>query len=210
MSQFFSTNYNSTLTFVELTHVGFAWWSWLQWPAVFKLEGQVFKLEGVIYYVDPKSVGSMGFLGGKERIRIPINSKHSSLETLKRHFIEYIGLKSESEKNGLIRSSIEIKLCRLEKSAEWSKASGVNNDDNKDEMTFLRAVTILVAVKHNFVTSESQMTFLLSTIYPPTLVIISLSSPTFHCMFTWLPLLPCTSCAGGTKSKNSTLLLNGN
>ena len=50
----------------------------------FKLEGQVFKLEGVIYYVDPKSVGSMGFLGGKERIRIPINSKHSSLEALKR------------------------------------------------------------------------------------------------------------------------------
>ena len=59
-----------------------------QWPAVFKLEGEVFKLEGVIYYVDPKSVGSMGFLGGKERIRIPINSKHSSLEALKRHIIE--------------------------------------------------------------------------------------------------------------------------
>ena len=54
------------------------------WPAVFKLEGEVFKLEGVIYYVDPKSVGSMGFLGGKERIRIPINSKYPSLEALKR------------------------------------------------------------------------------------------------------------------------------
>ena len=58
------------------------------WPTVFKLEGEVFKLEGVIYYVDPKSVGSMGFLGGKERIRIPINSNHSSLEALKRHIIE--------------------------------------------------------------------------------------------------------------------------
>ena len=48
---------------------------------------------------------------------------------------------------GLIRSSIEVKLqiCRLEKSAEWSKASAVNNDDNEDEMIFLRAVTILVA-----------------------------------------------------------------
>ena len=73
---------------MELTHVGFAWGSWLQWPVVFILEGQVFKLEGVIYYVDPKSVGSMGFLGGKERIRIPINSKHSSLEALKRRIIE--------------------------------------------------------------------------------------------------------------------------
>ena len=83
MSQFFSTNHNSTLIFLELTHVRFAWGSWLQWQAVFKLEGQVFKLEAVIYYVDPKSVGSMGFLGGKERIHSnPINSKHSSLEAL--------------------------------------------------------------------------------------------------------------------------------
>ena len=41
------------------------------------------------------------------------------------------------------------------------------------------------------------MTFLLSTMYPSALVIISLPSPTFHCMFTWLPLLPCRSCAGG-------------
>ena len=86
----------------------------------------------------------MGFLGGKERIRIPINSKHSSLEALKHHIIEYTGSKSESEKRGLIRSSIEIKLCRLEKSAEWTKASAVNNDDNEVEITFLRAVTIHV------------------------------------------------------------------
>ena len=53
---------------MEVTHVGFAWGSWLQWPAVFKLEGQVFYflfLEGVIYYVDTKSVGTMAFLGGK-------------------------------------------------------------------------------------------------------------------------------------------------
>ena len=41
----------------------------------------------------------------------------------------------------------------------------------------------------------------MNTIYPPALVIISLSSLTFHCMFTWLQLLRCTSCAGGTKSK---------
>ena len=131
---------------MELTHVGFAWGSWLQWPAVFKLEGQVFKLEGVIYYVDPNSVGSKGFLGGKERIRMPIIIiipilplkllSATSLST-------YTDLKSESEKHGLIRSSIEIKLCRLEKSAAWSKASAVNNDDNEVEMT--RAVTILVA-----------------------------------------------------------------
>ena len=82
--------------------MGFVWGSWLQWLAFFKLEEQVFKLEGVIYYVVPKSVGSMGFLGGNERIRIPINGKHASPEALKRHIIEYTGLKSESEKCGLI------------------------------------------------------------------------------------------------------------
>ena len=44
---------------------------------------QIFKLTGMMYYVDPKAVGIMGFLGNKERIQIPINSKHSSLEAPK-------------------------------------------------------------------------------------------------------------------------------
>ena len=76
MSQFFSSNHNSTLIFVELTHVGFAWGSCLQWPAVFKLEGQVFKLEGVIYYVDPKSSSeTQGQSGGSgERARWEFSS----------------------------------------------------------------------------------------------------------------------------------------
>ena len=56
-------------------------------------------------------------------------------------------------------------------------------------------------VKLNFETRESQMTFLLSTIYSSALVIISLPTPTFHCMFTWLPSLLCISCAGGTESE---------
>ena len=44
---------------------------------------QIFKLAGMIYYVDPKALGTMGFLGNKEWIQMPINSKHSSLEALK-------------------------------------------------------------------------------------------------------------------------------
>ena len=44
---------------------------------------QIFKLAGMMYYVDPKAVGTMGFLGNNERIQIPINSEHSSLEALK-------------------------------------------------------------------------------------------------------------------------------
>ena len=136
--------------------MGFAWGSRLQWATVFKLEEQVFELEGVIYYVDSKSVGSMGFHEGKERIRIPINSKHSFLEALKRHIIEYAGLKAESEKRGP-GSSIEIKLCRFEKSGGGSKPYAINKDDNEDEMTFLRAVTTRSGrtVKGNFETRES-------------------------------------------------------
>ena len=38
--------------------------------------------------------------------------------------------------------------------------------------------------------------------YAAALVIISLPSPTFHCMFTWLPLLLCTSWVGRTKRQN--------
>ena len=50
-------------------------------------------------------------MGGKERIRIPINStEDSSLEALKRLIIEYTGSKAETEKRGL-GSPIEIKLC---------------------------------------------------------------------------------------------------
>ena len=82
-------------------------------------------LEGVVYYVDPKSVGTLAFLEGKERIRIPITSTHSSLEALRRHIIEYAGLKAESEKRGL-GSCIELKLCRLAKSAEGCKAYAIN------------------------------------------------------------------------------------
>ena len=133
--------------------MGFAWGSWLQWPAVFELEGQAFKLEGVIYYVESKSLGSMGFLGGKMNSNI---HKQASLEALKRHIIEYAGLKPESEKSGL-GSSIEIRLRWLEKSAEGSKAYALNKDDNEDELTFLRAVTTRSgrAVKINFDTRDS-------------------------------------------------------
>ena len=82
-------------------------------------------LEGVVYYVDPKSVGTLAFLGGKDRIHIPITSTHSSLEALRRHIIEYVGLNAESEKRGLV-SCIELNLCRLAKSAEGSKAYAIN------------------------------------------------------------------------------------
>ena len=63
-------------------------------------------LESVVYYIDPKSPGSLGFLGGKERIRIPISSTHSSLEAFKRHIIEHAGLKAKPKSVGWDRALI--------------------------------------------------------------------------------------------------------
>ena len=88
-------------------------------------EEQVFFLEGVVYFVDPKSPGSFSFLGGKERIRIPPKREHYSLDAFNRHIAEHARLKTETEKRG-IGSSIDLKLCRLVKSAEGSKAFAIN------------------------------------------------------------------------------------
>ncbi|KAJ7363195.1 hypothetical protein OS493_011476 [Desmophyllum pertusum] len=88
-------------------------------------------LESVVYYVDPKSPGSLGFLGGKERIRIPVLSAHSSFEAFKRHIIEHAGLKTEAEKRGL-RPCIDLKLCRLVKTQEGSKAYSINTQAQWD------------------------------------------------------------------------------
>ena len=73
-SAFFS---QSALIFVKLTRVG------ISGAMADSDNEQIFKLAGMMYYLDPKAVGTMGFLGNKERIQIPINSKHSSLEALK-------------------------------------------------------------------------------------------------------------------------------
>ena len=67
----------SALIFVKLTRVG------MSGAMADSDNEQIFKLAGTIYYVDPKAVGAMSFLANNERIQIPINSKHSSLEALK-------------------------------------------------------------------------------------------------------------------------------
>lgn len=82
-------------------------------------------LEGVIYYVDPNSVGTLSFVGGKERVHIPLKKQHFNLDAFKKHIVDHAGLKSEAEKRGL-GSSIELKLCRLSKSVEGTKAFSIN------------------------------------------------------------------------------------
>ncbi|PFX24630.1 hypothetical protein AWC38_SpisGene10763 [Stylophora pistillata] len=91
-----------------------------------KVSEELFRvLEGVVYFVGPKSPGSFSFLGGKERIRIPLKREHNALDALKRHIVEHAGLKAEAEKWG-IGSSIDLKLCRLAKGAEGSKTFSIN------------------------------------------------------------------------------------
>ena len=134
-------------------------------------EEQFRVLEGVVYFVDPKSPESFSFLGGKERIRIPLKREHNSLDAFKRPIVEHAGLKTEAEKRG-IGSSIDLKLCRLdlgcpgevvesnrkrqeeenqkdtddEQESEYdteseSELPATVDSDLEDEMTFLRAVT---------------------------------------------------------------------
>ena len=83
----------------------------------------IYVIESVVYCVDPKSPGSLRFLGGKERVRLPLHEEHCSLEARKKHTVAHAGLKTEAEKLG---SSIELKLCRLAKTAEGSKAFSIN------------------------------------------------------------------------------------
>ena len=65
-------------------------------------------LESVVYFVDPKSPGSLGFLGGKERIRIPLKKEHHSLDTFRGHIVEHASLKAEAEKRGSSNSADSI------------------------------------------------------------------------------------------------------
>ena len=58
------------------------------------------RIDCVIFYVDPKSVGSLNFLG-KERVRFPITNEHSCLVVFSKKFAEFGGLKADSEKRGL-------------------------------------------------------------------------------------------------------------
>ena len=62
------------------------------------------RIECVIFYVDPKSVGSLYFLG-KERVRFPITNEHSSLVVFSKKFTDFAGLKAEAEKRGRKKTS---------------------------------------------------------------------------------------------------------
>ena len=88
-------------------------------------------IESVVFYVYPKSLGPLNFLG-RERIRFPVTNEHSSLTVFKRKFAEFAGLKAEAEKRGL-GSCIELNICRLEKGKDGSEAFAINTQEQWDE-----------------------------------------------------------------------------
>ncbi|PFX18899.1 hypothetical protein AWC38_SpisGene16698 [Stylophora pistillata] len=99
------------------------------------IEGSVFQvLEGVVYYVDPTTSSNAmnAFVGSKERVRIPLSGKHCSLQVFVKHVVEQAGLREEAQKRGL-GSSVNIKLCRLEKGPAGNKAYAINTQAQWDE-----------------------------------------------------------------------------
>ena len=55
------------------------------------------------YYVDPTTTSNAMnvFLGGKERVRIPLSGKHCSLQAFVKHVVEHEDLRKEAQKRGL-------------------------------------------------------------------------------------------------------------
>ena len=58
-------------------------------------------IESVAYFVDPKSRGSLGFLGERERTRIPTKMEHKLLDAFKHHLSEHASLNAKAEERGL-------------------------------------------------------------------------------------------------------------
>ena len=78
-------------------------------------------LEGVVYYVGLtlSSNAMNAFVGSKERVRIPLSGKHSSLQAFVRHAVEHVGLmRQEAEKQGFSSSS-SYKIMLLRKKSGW-------------------------------------------------------------------------------------------
>ena len=116
-------------------------------------------IESVIYYVDPKSPGSLRFLGSKERVRLPLHEEHCSREALKKHTVAHAGLKTEAKRRGSL--IIELKLCRLAKTAEGSKAFSINTQAQWEvDRPLFRNSTVLQGLYYDLLLLTLQMPYL--------------------------------------------------
>ena len=78
-------------------------------------------IESVVYYVDPKSPGSLCFLGSKERVRLPLHEEHCSVEALKKHTVAHAGPKP---RNVVLQSNLSfVDWQRLPKEAKPSRST---------------------------------------------------------------------------------------
>ena len=124
---------------------------------------RLMRVECIIFYVDPKSVGSLN-LPEKERVRFPITDEHSSLAVFTKKFAEFAGIKAEAEKRGL-GSCVELKLCHLEKGKDGSKAFAINTQEQWDEERPLHQEPITRSVQLTYfrATAFSQVRLFLDT-----------------------------------------------
>ena len=85
------------------------------------------RVECIIFYLDPKSVGLLIFLG-KKRVHFLITDEYSFLAVFTRKFAKFARLKAEAEKHGLgfCVEPVELKFCPLRKGKDGSKAFAIN------------------------------------------------------------------------------------
>ena len=71
------------------------------------------------------------FVASKERVPIPLSGKNCSLQAFVRHVIEHTGLREEKTRPRV--TTINIKLCRLEKGPDGNKAYAINTQAQWNE-----------------------------------------------------------------------------
>ena len=148
----------------------------------------------------------MRFLGGKERIRIPINSKHSSLEA-PHHWVHWFESWFRKAWSRILdwnkKKNLSVRKVRRREQSFCDKQRRQQGWNIFYEQLLLVAEERLKSTMRQGKVKRRSF-WVPYNMYAAALVIISLPSPTFYCMFTWLPLLLCTSWVGRTKSKTST------
>ena len=86
-------------------------------------------VQAIIYYhVSPDTSNLGKFAGSKERIRLALKQSHQNLQVFTKFITQFCGVKEECLKRGL-GDSFEVKLCRLVKDQEGSKAFSINTQE---------------------------------------------------------------------------------
>ena len=124
---------------------------------------------------------------------------------------EWYSLKAESEKRGLGSSTETWKTLSVRKVRRRKQRLCDKQRRQRGWNVFYEKLLLVAEKRLKSTMGQGKVKrrsfWAPYKMYASALVIISLPSPTFHCMFIWLPLFLCSSCVGRTKSKTSTLFL---